>query len=77
MAIRPDLRDELMQLSAEERLELAEQLYASVPPLDAGVAEAWARELRSRVEALRQGRVVGVPAHEAIADLRARAARDA
>lgn len=71
MAIRPGLRDELMKLSAEERLELAEQLYESVPELDFEIAESWAIEIRRRIDGIRQGTVVGVPADQAFAQARA------
>lgn len=66
-----------MKLSAEERLELAEQLYESVPELDPEIAKSWATEIRRRLEGIRQGTVVGVPADQAFAEARARlTARD-
>jgi len=70
MAIRPELRDELLKLPAKERLELAEELYSSVPE-DAVLGESWADEIRARIEAIRDGRVEGVPADEGFARVRA------
>lgn len=76
MAIRPDLRDELMKLPAEERLELAEALYASVPDAvnDPTWDQAWADEIRKRIEDIRSGRVQGEPAGEVFARIRQRLA---
>ena len=77
MAIRPELRDELMKLPADERLELAEELYGSVPgDIDEpGWDQAWADEIRRRIEDIRAGRVEGVPAAEVFANVRERLAR--
>ncbi len=76
MAIRHDLRDELMKLSPKERLELADELYSSVPDEvdDADWDQAWADEIRRRIEDIRAGRVQGIPVDEAFDGIRARLA---
>lgn len=77
MAIRPELRDELMKLSAEERLELAEELFESVPESDVEAPDLdpqWTEELARRVEEIRSGKVEGIPAEQVLAELRAQAA---
>ncbi len=76
MAIRPELRDELLKLPADERLALAEELYSSVPERmpDAEWDQAWADEIRARIEDIRAGRAEGRPASEVFADVRARLA---
>lgn len=76
MAIRPELREELMRLTPEERLKLAEELYESVPVEveDANWDQAWAEEIRKRIEDIRSGRVEGIPAAEVFADIRSRLA---
>jgi len=72
MAIRPELRAELMALPPAERIELADALYSSVE--DNGVTDpdweaAWADELRRRVQGIREGDVQGVPAEQVHADV--------
>lgn len=75
MAIRADLREELMKLTAKERLKLADQLYESVAEEDdPELQQAWATELRSRIEDIRAGLVEGIPADEVFAKLRAESA---
>lgn len=66
MAIRPDLRDELMNLTADERLELADELFESVPDevADLQWQREWTEELRRRVEDIRAGRVEGIDAEQ-------------
>ena len=69
MAIRPELRSELLSLSAEDRRELADELYESliVEPLDT----AWAQEIEQRVEDIVARRVELIDAEEVHAELRA------
>jgi putative addiction module component (TIGR02574 family) len=76
MAIRPELRDELMKLPAEERLKLADELYTRVPPADdaSDPDHAWASEIRQRIEHIRSGAVAGIPANEVFANVRDRLA---
>ena len=76
MAIGPELREKLMKLPPDERLELADELYSSVPAEfdDPGWDHAWAGEIRKRIEAIRAGRVEGVPADEVFANVRTRLA---
>ena len=76
MAIRPELRKELMKLADDERLELAEELYASVPAAgdDSSMDQAWANEIRRRIEQIRSGLIEGVPAQKVFAQVRERLA---
>jgi putative addiction module component (TIGR02574 family) len=69
MAIRPELRSELLSLSAEDRHELADELYESLiaEPLD----PAWTQEIEQRVEDIAAGRVELIDADEVHAELRA------
>jgi len=55
---RSDLLSEALQLPAEERALLAQQLLDSVRDRDFEsdeIAQAWADEIRSRIEDLRSG----------------------
>ena len=71
MPIRPEVREELMRLPTEERRELADELYESVDgPADPEWEKAWSQELRKRMHEIREGKVQGVPAHEAHAEMR-------
>jgi hypothetical protein len=54
---------ELMNLPANQRLAIGEQLLASVPPLIDGASLA---EYRRRDQELEDGITEGIPAHEAV-----------
>lgn len=73
MAIRPELREEILTLSREERHELADEIYKSLvdEPLDPEWEREWARELEQRVEDVVAGRVELVDADEVHAGLQA------
>jgi putative addiction module component (TIGR02574 family) len=73
MAIRPEVRDEILALSREERHELADEIYESLfdEPLDPEWGRAWSREIEQRVEDIVAGRVELVDADEVHAELRA------
>jgi putative addiction module component (TIGR02574 family) len=70
------LLEQAMQLSPEERAEMANALdgmSADAPVLSSdGLAAAWRPELDRRREELEQGTVQTVDAREAIAGIRAR-----
>lgn len=58
-----ELFEEAKKLSAEERIELADLLYADVP-VDPGWEAAWAAEARRRLEAYDGGEIEAVDADE-------------
>lgn len=63
-----EIRDEALELSDEERLDLAEELYDSALSDEERALEAeWDR----RAEELIDGRVKGIPVEESIARARA------
>jgi len=72
MAIRPELRHELLTLSQEDRHELADELYESLiaEPLDPEWERAWSREIEQRVEDIVAGRVELIDADDVHAELR-------
>ena len=59
-----------MTLTPEDRVQLAEELIASVIP-DQDVDDAWADEIERRVREIDSGRAPLAPAAEAIARARA------
>jgi putative addiction module component (TIGR02574 family) len=70
MAIPKGLRDDVMKLPPEERLELAEQLYESLSPeSDPDWERAWSDEIKRRMEDIRAGRVELVDADTVHAEL--------
>lgn len=73
MALRPELRDEILTLSREERHELADEIYESLvdEPLDPEWERAWSNEIEQRVADVVAGRVELVDADEVHAELRA------
>ena len=67
-----DLEDASSNLPAPERAELARFLVRSLEYDEGEWAEEWGDELARRLEEIRSGRVVGVPAEVVIARLRER-----
>jgi putative addiction module component (TIGR02574 family) len=62
------LAKQAMDLSAEERADLAEQLWASIAGAEqAEIDKAWAEELERRMDDLEAGRVRVIPVDEALA----------
>ena len=72
MAIRPELRDEILTLSREDRRALADELYESLvdEPLDPEWEQAWGQEVEQRVEDIVAGRVDLIDADAVHAELR-------
>ena len=58
-----------MQLSPDERVDLAEKLWVSVDTPEA-IAAAWDEEIARRVAQLEAGEVETVPAEQVISELR-------
>jgi putative addiction module component (TIGR02574 family) len=71
MAIRPELRDELFKLPAEDRQELAEELYDSLlsEPVDPEWERAWGAEIDQRVRDVASGTVQLMDADDVHAEL--------
>jgi putative addiction module component (TIGR02574 family) len=67
-----DLKNAASGLPAPQRAELAHFLLRSLEPEEDGWAEAWAHELARRLQEIRAGQLVGVPAEEVLARLRER-----
>ncbi|HBI44669.1 MAG TPA: addiction module component [Planctomycetales bacterium] len=67
-----DLKNVSSSLPAPQRAELAHFLLRSLDPEEDGWAEAWRTELAGRLEQIRSGHVVGVPAEEVLGRLRER-----
>ncbi len=55
------LYEQAAQLPAEDRAELAGLLLESIDEPDEGVEEAWAAEVKRRMEDYRAGRVPTIP----------------
>jgi putative addiction module component (TIGR02574 family) len=73
MSIRPEMRRELMTLSAEERQELADELYESVLDEQQGSEweRAWSQELEHRTDDVLAGRVETIDAEDVHRELQA------
>jgi putative addiction module component (TIGR02574 family) len=61
-----DLLEKALTLSTHERGLLIDRLIESLDegPLEAGVDEAWAEEIKRRVDDVRSGRVEMIPGEE-------------
>lgn len=57
-------------LSHSERAELAHAVLRSLEPEETGVEEAWEREVARRVDEIKCGKAIGIPADKVFADLR-------
>ena len=58
-----ELLERAKQLTPEQRIELADLIYADVP-VDSAWEAAWAKEAQSRIEAYRRGEIEAVDAEE-------------
>lgn len=68
-----NLRNAAMTLSEPERAALAKDLVASLDgPSDEGVAEAWDREIRRRIQQIDSGEVELLDAKEVLSRARDR-----
>lgn len=64
---------EALKLDPEDRIEVAQQLLASLDNLSEGEIEAlWLAEAERRDEALDKGELKSIPAEEVFANLRSR-----
>jgi len=62
-----------MDLSPEDRLVLAEILLQSTEATEeAEVSAAWDVEIRERIRAIEEGRVIGIPHEEVMREMEAR-----
>ena len=59
-----ELLEKANALSPEERIELADLLYADTVTPDAEWEAAWAAEAEGRIEAYRRGEVEAIPSEE-------------
>jgi putative addiction module component (TIGR02574 family) len=59
-----ELMEEAKKLSVDERIELADLLYADTVAPDPEWEAAWATEARSRIDAYRRGEIQAVDADE-------------
>lgn len=60
------------QLSADERIQLAEEILATVHGVDEEVDAAWDAEIKRRIAEIESGTAELVPAEEVFARLRRR-----
>jgi putative addiction module component (TIGR02574 family) len=67
-----DLKDASSNLPAPQRAELARFLVRSLESDEGNWSDAWGDELGRRLEEIRSGQVVGVPAEEVLERLRER-----
>ncbi|MDZ4695847.1 MAG: addiction module protein [Deltaproteobacteria bacterium] len=65
-----DILKEALQLDPRDRVDLVEELSASLDPSDLG--PEWETEIRARIEDVDSGRVKSVPAAEVFARLEAK-----
>lgn len=62
-----------LELGDEERAEIAGLLFQSLdPPDEAGVDEAWRKEIRRRLRLIEEGEAEWIPWDDVRAELRAR-----
>ena len=64
------LSDQARKLSPDERLELVDDLLASLDEADAAIDRLWAKEAEDRLAAYRRGEVKAVPLQEVLAKYR-------
>ena len=69
------LIDEAISLPVEDRVMVVDCILRSLNPTDAKIDREWARVAEQRLEDLRTGKVVAVPAEEVFARIRERLGR--
>jgi putative addiction module component (TIGR02574 family) len=65
-----NLSAQARKLSPSERLELVDDLLASLDESDPGVDQQWAKEAEDRLAAYRKGEIKTVPLQEVLAKYR-------
>jgi putative addiction module component (TIGR02574 family) len=66
------LRDQLLNLPAPQRAELAHFLLESLEDEEAGADAVWREEIKRRIEEIKSGKVTGKPAEEVFSRIRER-----
>lgn len=69
-ALVEELSRKALSLSPEERVQLAEELLATVQEVDAEVEAAWDDEIKRRIIEIESGTAKLVPAEEVFAEIR-------
>lgn len=64
-----DLARKAKQLPPEERIQLAEELLATVQEIDSEVEAAWDEEIRRRLGEIENGTASLIPAEEVFAEV--------
>lgn len=64
-----DIVDEALKLDAEQRIEIAELLMASLGPPDPAIEKAWAEEAVHRLKAYDKGRMPTFAIEDVLKDL--------
>lgn len=65
-----ELSRKALSLSPEERVQLAEELLATVQEVDTEVEAAWDEEIKRRIAEIDNGTAKLIPAEEVFAELR-------
>lgn len=68
-----ELVDRVLDLSEEQRIELADQIYMSLetfPFATTEVQEAWNLEIQNRIERANNGELKNIPAETVLSDLK-------
>ena len=65
-----ELSRKALSLSPEERVQLAEELLATVREVDSEIDAAWGDEIRRRLAGINDGTAKLTPAEEVFAELR-------
>jgi putative addiction module component (TIGR02574 family) len=65
-----NLSTQARKLSSAERLELVDDLLASLDESDPGIDRQWAKEAEDRLSAYRRGEIKTVPLQEVLAKYR-------
>ena len=78
MAIRSELRNELLRLSSEERQTLADELYDSLTDdvVDPAWEQAWSDEITRRVRDIVDGKAELIDSADVHAEIRAELTSD-
>ena len=71
-ALAEKIYDEMLDLPAEQRLDLIDKLLESINPPDSSVHEAWVKEAERRFELYQKGEIPAVDGEEVFSRLQQR-----
>jgi putative addiction module component (TIGR02574 family) len=75
IAMTQKVYNEVLDLPAEERLELVDMLLKNLTPVNDSIEQAWIAEAEKRLDNFRKGKIKAIPGDEVFKRIKERLAR--